>query len=227
MLRGPLLSCCESFVSEISCSGVFFTLTVRGQQRPFCSVIGYRVKPTVFLSSLTVVFLPPQVENSPSAPPVQTPTLSDNMSRPVSSNHVAPLQYKSSRLAQTQHDRAMAFLWILSCLAFVGAAYGETNSLPSESQLREWSMLCSLSSISYDWLIIGFFTNQQRALWLQSGTVNTRFTKFWHIWDYLLFWNDSLDDECMSFFRMLKITHIMSAALRSADVTSTNCFVLC
>ncbi|KAM7014987.1 LOW QUALITY PROTEIN: transmembrane protease serine 9-like [Tautogolabrus adspersus] len=30
--------------------------------------------------------------------------------------------YRSLR--QTRHDRAMAFLWILSCLAFVGAAYG-------------------------------------------------------------------------------------------------------
>ncbi|XP_054877062.1 chymotrypsin A-like [Poeciliopsis prolifica] len=32
--------------------------------------------------------------------------------------------YKSSGPKGSGHDRAMAFLWILSCLAFVGAAYG-------------------------------------------------------------------------------------------------------
>ncbi|XP_034535551.1 chymotrypsin A-like [Notolabrus celidotus] len=45
----------------------------------------------------------------------------------VPSNHVVPPLYKSRSLRQTRHDRAMAFLWILSCLAFFGAAYGCGN----------------------------------------------------------------------------------------------------
>ena len=65
----------------------------------------------------TFMFQPAQVENSPSAPPVQTPTVSDKMSPPVLSSPVqsrrSPWLYKSSSLRQTRHDRAMAFLWIL------------------------------------------------------------------------------------------------------------------
>ncbi|KAI3376736.1 hypothetical protein L3Q82_000008 [Scortum barcoo] len=44
--------------------------------------------------------------------------LSDKMSPPVLSNHVAARLYKSCSLTQTRYDRAMVFLWILSCLAF-------------------------------------------------------------------------------------------------------------
>ncbi|KAF6720995.1 hypothetical protein FQA47_018014 [Oryzias melastigma] len=43
-------------------------------------------------------------------------------------NHAPPLGYKSSRTPPCRHDRAMAFLWILSCLAFIGAAHGETQA---------------------------------------------------------------------------------------------------
>ncbi|XP_042283279.1 chymotrypsinogen B-like [Thunnus maccoyii] len=49
------------------------------------------------------------------------------------SNPVAPRLYKGSSLRRSFHVRAMVFLWILSCFAFVGAAYGcGTPAIPPD-----------------------------------------------------------------------------------------------
>ena len=106
-------------------------------------------------------------------------------SPPVLSNHITPWLYKSSTVRQTQHDQAMAFLWILSCLAFAGAAYGKTKSLTCLFNMPHslsWNISSSYPACSTKKRRFCVFFSSKLCT-VAAGTINT-FT-FLHILIYL------------------------------------------
>lgn len=146
---------------------------------------------------------------------------------PLWLSHVSAQLYKSLWLTQTQNDRAMAFLWILSCLAFAGATYGETNSLTSELELRETGMLASFypntlfrpqlhnSKLLQQAAVRAARTVNHHLKWFLFSRSNSNCVIIW-------FHNDS-DSGCETLFSVL-VTE--NSGSQTCEVSCCLCFLI-